>query len=715
MSGLIAFPIQLILLVAACVVGVWLIVKLLAGLGWAVGQIFRFLAGLFGRIGKFVGGMVTDTLRLVGGGLTAIFFVPFVISNIALGRWSRANHYGKALEREVVGIGAAAYRVGIGHLGRLLGLTSLTDGIERRIPEAMARAPSPDTPRGRPDAFDGYTIVGSLPTGGSGARLYLAEALPDKRQQLTLAGLSVPQRVVIKSFSLSDGSTMPQIVRESRALEAARKLGLVLEHELSGTRFHYVMPYVPGEDLSLVTQRLHDQAGSEGLSDRQLGQVMSFTADLLQILQRFHAEGLWHKDIKPSNIIVSDGRVHLVDLGLTTPLRSAMTLTTHGTEYFRDPELVRLALRGVKVHEVDGVKFDIYGAGAVLYSVIENSFPAHGSLSQIRSRCPEALRWIVRRAMADMGNRYASTVEMLADLRTVMAARDPFQVTPASLPSVSGDPGLAETISEELRGSTTSDPFVTNQDTPPPSSRVWKDRDSIAATSRRGGVRWGSVAAAIVMTLTCVGVLGALFLGVRSDFDSPPAIVLENSGGRPPSSSTRPSRRATGRNPIVAPSTATVGTSHASHTATLPIGATASHREQAAAILVLDDARATLTQSQQSQLDALFVHLEQANFQLVGIGRQQTPDDDEETALLANALHTIGQADRWDTNLRTRLREFLVGTDGSLQAVLAVDRGDREGSIRLQMTCLDTLDRTDITVIANSPQFAKQGFVSEIR
>ncbi|MCP6440745.1 hypothetical protein NL474_30330, partial [Klebsiella pneumoniae] len=75
--------------------------------------------------------------------------------------------------------------------------------------------------------------------------------------------------------------------------------------------------------------------------------------------------------------------------------------TTHGTEYFRDPEMVRLALRGVKVQEVDGAKFDLYAAGAVLYSMIENSFPAHGVLSPINKRCPEALRWIVRRAMAD--------------------------------------------------------------------------------------------------------------------------------------------------------------------------------------------------------------------------------------------------------------------------------------------------------------------------
>ena len=45
-------------------------------------------------------------------------------------------------------------------------------------------------------------------------------------------------------------------------------------------------------------------------------------------------------------------RAHLVDFGLLSRLRSAMTLTTHGTEYFRDPEMVRMALRGVKVHEV---------------------------------------------------------------------------------------------------------------------------------------------------------------------------------------------------------------------------------------------------------------------------------------------------------------------------------------------------------------------------
>jgi len=113
-----------------------------------------------------------------------------------------------------------------------------------------------------------------------------------------------------------------------------------------------------------------------------------------------------------------------------------MTLTTHGTEYFRDPELVRQALRGVKVNEIDGSKFDVYAAGAVLYSMVENSFPAHSGLSQITKRCPDALRWIVRRAMAEYDRRYPSATAMLADLRVVMTADDPFKVKPADLPSV---------------------------------------------------------------------------------------------------------------------------------------------------------------------------------------------------------------------------------------------------------------------------------------
>ncbi len=406
--------------------------------------LFTFLFGLTWKIlrnvFRFIGAELTDVLRLIGSMLSLLIFAPLVVLNIVIGRWSASKHFASSFQTECRSIGSCLYRIAVGNPARLFGLGSALEGVEQRVPQAMAAAPGRDRPAKRVGQFDGYKIVGSLQGGGSGGKLYIAE--PDAMKQAAFArnGLGEVDRVVIKVFSLGDGSSLPQIVRESRALDAAKKLGLVLEHELTPERFFYAMRYVPGDALSTVTQKLHAESPAEGLDNSRLATALGYGADLLKALSAYHSAGLWHKDVKPDNIIIdgNDGKAHLVDFGLITPLRSAMTLTTHGTEYFRDPELVRQALRGVKVHQIDGSKFDVYAAGAVLYSVVENSFPAHGGLSQVSKRCPEALRWIIRRAMTDYDRRYASSDEMLADVRVVLAAPDPFTLKPVDLPSVSG-------------------------------------------------------------------------------------------------------------------------------------------------------------------------------------------------------------------------------------------------------------------------------------
>ncbi len=427
----------------------------LAAVIFLFSAIFGLTMKIFKNIFTFIGATVTDTLRFVGAILAALIFAPLTVLAIVVGRWSRCKHLANAFSLECHSAIRCVYRVFVGNPARLLGLSKALEGVEQRVPDAMAAAPTSDKPnKKRVGVFDGYTIVGSLKGGGSGGKLYIAEPNETKQAVFTKRGIDANQ-VVIKVFSLHDGSSMPQIVRESRALDAARKLGLVLEHELTKDRFFYVMRYVPGESLSAVTKRMHSLSPREGLDDTQLKHTIGYADDLLTILDTYHRSGLWHKDVKPDNIII-DGKhghakAHLVDFGLVTPLRSAMTLTTHGTEYFRDPELVRQALRGVKVHQIDGSKFDVYAAGAVLYSMVENSFPAHSGLSQITKRCPDALRWIVRRAMAEYDRRYPSSAAMLADLRVVMLASDPFAVKPADLPSVKlGDNIEPEPIPEPM-------------------------------------------------------------------------------------------------------------------------------------------------------------------------------------------------------------------------------------------------------------------------
>ncbi|MEC8511195.1 MAG: hypothetical protein VX015_03550 [Planctomycetota bacterium] len=462
--GFLAFAVGIVIIAMAPVVAVWLIIQALKALGFAVGNVVRLLDAVTRHLLRFVTGVVVDCLRFAGSILTAIVVLPLALANLALLRFPAVRHYGAAVEDELVNAFACAYRVAIGHPIRLLGLDALTDGLERRLPELLEDEPMSGEVRrekrssalsrlrpggrsgtkgsalrrGAVPCFEGYDLIEELSPGGSGARIFSAAPTPARAAQWRTRLGPAPSKVVIKAFDLGYGSTIPQIVRESRSLEAAKRLGLVLDHSLQEDAFHYVMPFVPGVDLGTETRQLHATNHGDGLDADRLRTVLGYARDLCDQLTRFHAEGLWHKDIKPSNLMVDGKCLQVVDFGLVTPLESALTLTTHGTEFFRDPELVRLALAGRRVKDVDGIKFDVYSAGAVIYSMLENSFPAHGSLSSISKPAPAALRWIVRRAMTDIDKRYASAEELGRDLDVLIAANEPHDVKPADLPSVDG-------------------------------------------------------------------------------------------------------------------------------------------------------------------------------------------------------------------------------------------------------------------------------------
>ncbi len=301
----------------------------------------------------------------------------------------------------------------------------------------------------KPHTFPGYRVIKEMPRGGSGAHLFLAHPKGEHKREMAGRGIELPSKVVIKSFSLMSGAHMTGILREGRALDAARQLGQVLEHNSGDDGMYYVMPFVPGDTLDVYIANLHKLANGSfptpeelktELKSKQLDSVLGLGLDLISELERFHDHGLWHKDIKPGNLIVNQDRLHIVDLGLLTPLASALTLTTHGTEYFRDPEMVRLAMSGAQVRDVDAVKFDLYSAGAVLFSMLEGTFPAHGNLSRLQRPCPPALAWVVRRAMSEHDSRYPSASMMRADLAFLCNAKNVQKVKPVQLPSWGAEP-----------------------------------------------------------------------------------------------------------------------------------------------------------------------------------------------------------------------------------------------------------------------------------
>lgn len=251
-----------------------------------------------------------------------------------------------------------------------------------------------------------YVVIDELPRGGSSARLYVVRKADEPTGTL----------YVLKYFDLRAGGNLESVVRESQAAQLAQKLGLIMESMLGEKSFWYVMPHYSGETLTRgVLRNIKLARENDGLNEHNR-LSLGYVHQLLQIIAQYHEAGVFHKDIKPDNLIINGEKIYLVDIGLMTPLSSMAQLTTHGTEYFRDPEMVKLALEGREVRQVDAAKFDVYSIGAVLFFALSGEFPTSGALSRLPREVPLAAQWVVNRAMTGMQQRYANARAMLTDI-----------------------------------------------------------------------------------------------------------------------------------------------------------------------------------------------------------------------------------------------------------------------------------------------------------
>lgn len=149
-----------------------------------------------------------------------------------------------------------------------------------------------------------------------------------------------------------------------------------------------------------------------------------------QGLAAIHAAGLGHLDMKPENILLTDGSAKVTDFGIGRFLGAQFGSNPDqllrqgvGTPQYMSPEQFRTA----RQKEV-GPASDIYSLGVVLYELLDGALPFDGSPEELREKhlnvapAPlkgETARWwpILQRCLAKApDSRYPDVNQLIADL-----------------------------------------------------------------------------------------------------------------------------------------------------------------------------------------------------------------------------------------------------------------------------------------------------------
>ena len=264
-----------------------------------------------------------------------------------------------------------------------------------------------------------YAIEREIGRGGM-AVVYLARDLRhDAPVAVKVLSPELAERVGPERFSRE--------IRITASLQHPNILSVFDSGEANGLPF-CVMPYVEGETLDARIRR-------EG--PLPIEEALLIASEIADGLAYAHAQGFVHRDVKPSNILLSHGHARLADFGIARAIDAAGhdRLTTAGlavgTASYMSPEQA-------SGQSVDG-RSDIYSLGCVLYEMLAGAPPFTGasprailarhltdplpSVRTVRTTVPPALETALVKAMAKLpADRFTDATEFRKAIRQVDTA-----------------------------------------------------------------------------------------------------------------------------------------------------------------------------------------------------------------------------------------------------------------------------------------------------
>jgi serine/threonine protein kinase/tetratricopeptide (TPR) repeat protein len=225
-------------------------------------------------------------------------------------------------------------------------------------------------------------------------------------------------RVALKKLRNITPEAITRLKREFRALENLQHPNLVTLHELfeEDGEWFFTMELVEGVDFSTYVRGAH--AHGHGGADFDEARLRSALAQLSSALNALHAAGKIHRDVKPSNALVTaEGRLLLLDFGLVADVDRVADWTAEkavGTVRYMAPE--QAAGRPV------GPEADWYAVGTMLYEVLTARRPFEGTPLQVliakQRHVPDAPAALCSGIPADLS-------ELCMDLMRIEPARRP--------------------------------------------------------------------------------------------------------------------------------------------------------------------------------------------------------------------------------------------------------------------------------------------------